>query len=95
MLRELTVKQFAELMAYKKMEPFSELRADYRAASIVQVVANTMGRGKKQKPYTLDEMRLKFGEPDQPKRKQTWQEQLEILKIFASMHNASPNAAES
>lgn len=81
-------------MAWKKMEPFRELRADYRAAAISQVIANTMGRKKGQKPYTLDEMRLKFGEPE-TKRKQTWQEQLEILKIFATMHNASPNAAES
>jgi Protein of unknown function (DUF4035) len=80
------------LLAYKKIEPFRELREDYRNASVVQVIANTMGRGKKQKAFTLEEMRLKFGE--QEKKKQTWQEQLAILTIYSKLHNSSPDAVE-
>jgi len=92
MLRGLTWKQFAELLAYKKIEPFCELRADYRIASIVQLLAN-INRGKGQPPMKLDDARLKFGEKEE-KPAQTWQQQLEMIKLFAVMHNRSPETQE-
>jgi hypothetical protein len=92
MLRSLTWKQFAELSEYKQLEPFRELRADYRAASIVQIIAN-VNRSKKQKPYTLDDMRVKFGEQEQPKR-QSQQEQFAIMMLLATAHNSAPTAVQ-
>lgn len=81
MLRRITAKQFRAWAHYDQLEPFGEIRADYRTASIVQMIAN-VNRGKKQKPYTLQEMLLKFEEAE-PKRKQSPQEQLSILNILA------------
>lgn len=88
MLRSLTFKQFAELQAYKQLEPFRELRADYRAASISQMIAN-VNRGKKQKALTLEEARVKFGEQDAP-RKQTQQEQFNMLMVLSRVNNSAP-----
>lgn len=88
MLRSLTAKQFLELEAYKRLNPFREVRADYRAASIVQVIAN-VNRGRNQKAYTLQDFLLKFeGVERPPLRRQTWQEQLEVAKVIAKAFNA-------
>jgi hypothetical protein len=86
MLRSLTAKQFREWELFAEIEPFtvfSELRADYRAASIVQMIAN-VNRGKKQRGYPLKEFLLQFNEPERATR-QTWQQQKAIaLAICAS-----------
>lgn len=76
MLRSLTAKQFQAWEHYAQLEPFDETRADYRAASIVQVIAN-VNRGKNQAAYTLQDGLLRFGEP-RSSRRQTWQEQKQI-----------------
>ena len=52
MLRRLTAKQFRMWEIYSELEPFGELRADYRAASIVQMIYN-VNRGEKQKALPL------------------------------------------
>ena len=90
MLRSLTAKQFAEWEHYARLEPFNELRQDYRVASIVQMVAN-VNRGKNQAAYSLQDFMLKFNEePEAPKR-QTWQQQLSIATAIATAFN-SPGA---
>lgn len=61
MLRSITAKQFAGWVAYARMEPFNELRADYRAASVVAMIAN-VNRGKGQKAVQLEDVMLKFGD---------------------------------
>ena len=40
MLRSLTGDQFWEWMAYEELEPFGELRDDYRMANTMQLLAN-------------------------------------------------------
>lgn len=87
MLRNLTAKQFADWERYAQLEPFSEARADYRAASIVQILAN-IHRGEKQKLYTLEDFVLKFGEAESaaPKR-QTWQEQKSVFQVLAAAYS--------
>lgn len=62
--RSLTAKQFMEWEHYAALEPFSELRDDYRIASIVQMLAN-VNRGSKQKAYQLQDFLLKFGEQEE------------------------------
>lgn len=69
---------------YASLEPFDQKRADYRAASIVQAIANVF-RGKKTKPVTLDDAVLRFGEDAEKKPKQSQQEQLNILTILSKM----------
>ncbi len=85
--RDLTAKEFLKWRAYEELEPFGELRADYRAASIVAMIAN-VNRGSKDKAYTLDDVRLKFEEreekPEQPRtEKQAQEHQHRALQLWA------------
>ena len=59
MLRSLTAKQLQEWLAYAKLEPFDEKRADYRAAQIAQMVL-LVNLAKGAKVPTMDELLLKF-----------------------------------
>lgn len=90
MLRRLTAKQFLEWEHYARLEPFGELRADYRAALIASVIAN-VNRGSKQKPYTLEDFLLKFAE--EPVRKQTVEDQLAVAKMIAMMYSTTDKSA--
>ena len=83
-LRGLTAKQFRGWEHYYELEPEEEIRADYRAASIVQILYN-INRGKGQKALTLEEALLKFGGAAE-KPKQTAEQQFAILKVLAAMH---------
>lgn len=47
-------------MAYSRLEPFGEERADLRSALVAQTVANSL-RGHKE-PYKLADFLLSFGE---------------------------------
>lgn len=82
MLASLTSKQFVELRAYKQIEPFQDVRADWRAASIVQMLYNVAVDKKHQK--AMKEFLLKWD--DEPKRKQTWQEQQRIMMVLAAAY---------
>ena len=81
MLRSLTAKQFMEWEEYARLEPFNELRADYRTASIVQMLAN-VNRPKGHKAYTLQDFLLHYELPEAAPRRQTWQEQKAIAKAI-------------
>lgn len=83
----MTAKRFMEWENYAVLEPFNELRDDYRTASIVQMIAN-VNRGSKDAPYKLEDFLLKFGEPEKKPRKQSWEEQLAFAKIIAMAQNA-------
>ncbi len=50
MLAEMTSQQFAEWLAYSRLEPWGEERADLRMGIVAQTIANA-NRGKNQKPY--------------------------------------------
>jgi hypothetical protein len=94
MLRHLTAAQFRGWEHYYELEPDVEIRADYRAASIVQILYN-INRGKGQKALTLEEALLKFGEVEE-KPKQTVEQQFSILKVLAVMHaNDTPEGPRS
>ncbi len=69
---------------YHELEPFGDMRADYRTASIVQMLYN-INRGKNQKALELKDFILTFGEQEQ-KPKQTPEQQFAILKVLAAMH---------
>ena len=63
MLRELTAKQFLEWEAFSMLEPLSEVREDYRAASIREMVFNMAVDGKNRRP--LKDFLLEW-EPESP-----------------------------
>ena len=83
MLRRHTAKWFRDWEMYYELEPFGEMRADFRAASIVQMIYN-VNRGKDQKAKPLADFMLKFEE--EPKKTQTWQEQVVMLKLLAAAY---------
>jgi len=89
MLRGLTAKQFMEWEAFAMIEPFSELRDDYRFAALVQVLANA-NRGPKQPPYTLKECLLQFGEKDDEEKtpQQSRQTQMSVIQAIAMAYGA-------
>jgi hypothetical protein len=87
MLRQMTAQQFLEWGEYAALEPFDEVRADYRAASIVQMIANMNRDTKKHpKPFALSDFVIEFGDSGKPDKKQSWQEQKLIAAQFAAMY---------
>lgn len=85
MLRCFTYKSFAEIRAFKQLEPFAQQRADYRAASIVQMIFNMAVDVKNRKQ--LKDFVLKFGE--QPEKKQAPQQQWALLKLLAAAYSSA------
>ncbi|MCR4301789.1 MAG: DUF4035 domain-containing protein [Sulfuricaulis sp.] len=85
MLRGLTAKQFMAWVSYMRLHPIGERRADYRAASVCAVIAN-VNRGKDQKPFTVEDFLLKFGE-EAPERKQTWQEKQAVARAIVMAYS--------
>lgn len=62
MLGSITGRQFNEWRAYEELEPFGEVRADYRAASIVQALLNTRVNRPRGKPaIELKDCVVRFG----------------------------------
>ncbi len=89
LLRRMTAKQFLGWQHFAQIEPFTfdkELRADFRSAQIVQVIAN-VNRGSKQKAYTLQDFLLKFDDAKPPTKK-TWQEMQKTAYMIAMAFNA-------
>lgn len=62
MLGEISSRQFAEWMAYARLEPWGEERADLRAGIVASTIANA-NRGKGQKPYKPQQFMPSF-EPE-------------------------------
>ena len=62
MLSEITSKQFAEWMAYSKLEPWGEERDDLRMGIMASTIAN-VNRGKNQKPFKPTDFMPQF-EPE-------------------------------
>lgn len=59
MLDRMDSEEVVAWMAYEKLEPFGEARADMRAAMITSTLAN-VNRGAKQKPFTLKDFMFDF-----------------------------------
>lgn len=54
MLAEITSVQFAEWMAYSRLEPWGQDRDDLRMGIVASTIAN-VNRGKNQKPFKPDD----------------------------------------
>jgi len=62
MLSEITSRQFAEWLAYSRIEPWGEERDDLRMGIVASTIAN-VNRSKNQKLFTPDQFMPQF-EPE-------------------------------
>ena len=84
MLRGLTAVQFLEWQEYARLEPFDEVRGDYRVAQVVQaIMAVNLKKGGKL-PSLVD-LVLKW-ESDPVKPKQDWRRMKEITQMIAEAY---------
>jgi len=83
MLRGLTAKQFKEWITYAKLEPFDEVRADYRAAQIAQMIL-LVNLAKGAQVPKLNELILKF-EEEAPKNTD-WRQMKMISQMIAQAY---------
>ena len=80
LLARVSSRELSEWMAYAKIEPFGEMRADLRAGIIASTVANTARDPKKRRrPFQPREFMPRF---ERQQRTQTWQEQLHIVEMM-------------
>lgn len=94
MLRAMSAELFNEWRLYDELEPFGPERADYRAASIVSVLANANRNSKKKpKPYTIDDCRLLFGDAAQTKvkPKTDWRTMKALAVMMTEESRLSPD----
>jgi hypothetical protein len=89
MLRRLTAKKFVRWMIYERIEPFGQLRDDYRAALITSEVANT-GYDTKGKRFTAEDFLLKFGGGTTKPKKQKTEDMIKMLTIMAHSLAGAP-----
>jgi len=85
----MSVNQFREWRAYADLEPFDEVRQDYRTAHIVQTMRN-LWRDSKRHPRgsSLIDNLLKFGDVVTPKpSSKPWEFHKAFGKAMASAYN--------
>lgn len=80
LLRRLSTRDFQQWMLYEQVEPFGELRADFRSAQVVAMIHNVAVAQKDQKP--VGDFLLKFEEKKE--QRQSVEEQAMILNIIAA-----------
>jgi hypothetical protein len=64
MLAEISSAQYSEWMAFYRLEPYGEERADLRAGIIASTIANA-NRGKNQKVFKPSDFIARFDPPDE------------------------------
>lgn len=76
-------REFCDWLAYDRVDPFGETRADLRAAMIASVIANA-NRGKSQRAFKVEDFLLDFsGE----RKRQDWMEMQANLLTWSEAHN--------
>jgi hypothetical protein len=84
MLAQMSTEQLHDWMAYAEADPFTEQRADWRAAMVASTVANAF-RGKQQRSFQPSDFMPKFGER---RRIMTAEQMKAILKTGTATFNA-------
>lgn len=87
-VERLPARRFLEWEEYARQEPFNELRADYRAASIVAMVFNMAVAPKDRLP--MKEFLLKYDEAaeQQGRSGNTRAQQISVIKAIAMAYGA-------
>lgn len=78
----MSSREFAEWVAFDRMNPGEPERTDLQTALIASVIANS-NRGKKGKPYEMDDFMLKF----QKRKPKTSHDVAVKLKAWMSQYN--------
>lgn len=78
--RSITAKQFIEVMTFAELEPFGELRQDYRIASVRETVFNMAVQQKDRRP--LEDFLLNFGDDDRKPKQQTPEAMAAMIKAY-------------
>jgi hypothetical protein len=87
--------EFAEWMAFAKIQPFGEVRADFRFASLQALIANTNRDPKKSKPFTHEAFMPDFEraideleeQEEVPEHARVWQK---IKSVFGALAKRRP-----
>ena len=80
LLARISSRELSEWLAFYKVEPFGEKRADLRAAVVAAAVANTARDPKKRKkPFTPADFMPRF---ERKRERQSWEEQLRMVEMF-------------
>ena len=83
LLSEISSRELSEWMAYERLEPFGEKRADLRSAIVASTVANTARDEKKRRrPYTPEEFMPAFQAEDEEEAIEPWQRQLQMVEML-------------
>lgn len=89
----MSSREFAEWMAYFRLEPFGEARADWRAAMLAALIANVNRDPKRGKPFRIADFMPEFNAESQREPSKT---SAEMLAIFKSLtERPSPTAGEA
>lgn len=99
MLRGMSARELKEWWLYAQLDPFDDLRADYRAASIAAVIANVNRDPKtRPEPYTYDDMRIKYETGEGETKPKTglapWELQKNAFIHMALQQNAAEELRE-
>jgi formiminotetrahydrofolate cyclodeaminase len=89
MLEEMSSSEVADWMAYERLEPWGEERADLRTGILASLVANVT-RGKDQKPYGPAEFMPDFEPKEESDGAKTEQQDLisKAMSVFGMFRKA-------
>jgi hypothetical protein len=95
MLRGITAEQFMDWKFYAELEPFDEIRQDYRTAWIVKALWD-IARDRKAhpEPFPVEQFLLRFGEDSGAppvRHRQTWQEKKAIAMAIVAAYSQPRN----
>lgn len=77
----MSAREFGEWMAFYRLEPFGEDRADLRMGILAALTANIARDEKRRRdPYEVDDFMPKFDRVE--KEAQPWQEQLALVEML-------------
>lgn len=80
LLASMSSPELAEWMAYERVEPFGQWRADYRQAITSMLIANA-NRGKKDKAYEVGDFMVM--PEDRPKKKiMDWRKMKQVFQAI-------------
>lgn len=85
----ISSREFAEWQAYDRVEPFGEVRADFRAGIIASTIVNLF-KSKGDKPARPDEFLPTFGEAPAPEAPSARDRDQETAAFIAALKSAYP-----
>jgi hypothetical protein len=83
----MEAREFDEWMAYWAVEPWGEVRADYRAGMITAMVANSQGAKTKGRPFEASDFFDLYNAGEPKIQKQSGEQMLSFMKSLAGTSN--------